>query len=154
MSKETIEYSASVSAVQSDVALYHQAMNLVCGKAPAVCAWTNWIDPASVHPTQQSILRSHFELWRGPAREFLIFGKRVTARPAECPSLDITFTDWPSRKQRVLSVPSVLQSTWKTLDGRQGSIFACIAREAVTVTVQGAALRLEPGEAVFRETRR
>lgn len=146
--------SASVSAVQSDVALYHQAMNLVCGKAPAVCAWTNWIDPASVHPTQQSILRSHFELWRGPAREFLIFGKRVTARPAECPSLDITFTDWPSRKQRVLSVPSVLQSTWKTLDGRQGSIFACIAREAVTVTVQGAALRLEPGEAVFRETRR
>jgi hypothetical protein len=143
--------SVGVSATPSDTALYAQGMNLVCGKAPAISTWTGWIDPATVDATQARLLRSHFDLWRGPARDYLVFGKRVTATPPAVPNMQITYTDWPSGKKQTLTVPSVLSTTYEIADGRRGQILASIAHTPVTVLVADQPLGLDPGQAVFRE---
>ena len=143
--------SVGVSTTPSDTALYAQGMNLVCGKAPAVATWSSWLDPATVEASQRRLLRSHFELWRGPARDYLVFGKRVASAPLAVPSMPITFTDWPSGKHQTFSVPSVLSTTWERSDGRRGEVLACISQSPVTILVAGRSLHLEPGEATFRE---
>lgn len=142
--------STGVTATPSETALYAQAMNLVCGKAPAVCVWTRWLDPATVDAAQQRLLRSHFDLWRGPAREFLVHGRRVTGMPPDVPTLSITFGSSTTARQ-TFAIPSALTSTYELPDGRRGVVLACIAREASFVLIEGRTIRLEPGEAVFRQ---
>jgi hypothetical protein len=143
--------SCGVSLTPSRRALYEQAMNLVCGKAPAVAVWNRWSEPSQIDAAQRRLLRSHGELWRGPAHDFLVFGRRIAAPAREVPSLDISFTDKSSKKPRTLRFPSVLDGLWELPDGRRGHVFACIADRPVTFAVDGEKMVLAPGETAFRQ---
>lgn len=142
--------SAYVSPWPSDVALYHQAMNLVCGKAAGVAVWTRWFDPATLHSAQRRLLTAHMDLWRGPAREFLVFGRRLETPPLAVPSIEITFSDKDGKTRRTMSFPAVLNAAWKSPDGRVGQIFAAISSKPVPVKIDEEELTLEPGQVEFR----
>lgn len=141
--------STPVSSSPNAPALYAQAMNLVCGKAPGVCTWTSWLDPATVDAVQKRMLRSHFAMWRGPAHDYLVFGRRVTVPALSVPTMPITYTDWPSGKKTTLEMAQVLTAVYELPGGKRGRVLACIAQEPVTVNADGKAVRLEPGEATF-----
>jgi hypothetical protein len=143
--------SCGVSTNASPTALYQQAMNLVCGKAPGVAVWTRPYDPAATHPLQARMLRSHFELWNGPAREFLVFGRRDASRALKAPRVRLKFSGKTPGQQTELEMPAVLHSAWRLPDGRAGAVFACIANEPVTFDANGRTLMLQPGEARFVE---
>ncbi len=132
------------------VALYQQAANLVCGKTPGASVWTRWFDPRSTHAFQRRLLRAHVALWRGPAREFLVFGQRVASPALNVPPCELNFYDWRKKTRTVLEVPSVLHSAWRLPDGRAGYVFACIAARAVSFDALGRSFTLRPGEAAFQ----
>lgn len=142
--------SCGVSTGRSRKALYEQAMNLVCGKTPAVAIWRNWGEPSQIDAAQRRLLRGHAELWRGPAHDFLVFGRRVATPALDVPLLEIVFSGKPPQKPRTLQFPAVLDSLWELPDGRRGRVFACIADGPVTLTVDGQKIVLAPGETAFR----
>lgn len=141
--------SCGVSTNKSGEALYQQGMNLVCGKAPGVAVWTRDYAPQATDPAQLRMLRSHFDLWRGPAQEFLVWGKRMAVAPLKVPALHRKFWTGTGQPPQELDVPAVLHSAWRLPDGRSGSVFAGIGDGAVTFEVHGRSLTLQPGEAVF-----
>jgi len=138
-----------VSERFSRTTLYQIGINLVCGKIPAVAIWGRWCEPEKVEATQRRLLKAHLDLWRGPAGEFLNFGRRVATPDLDVPSVEMTFTEKDGKTRRSLSVPSVLHSTWKLADGRMGTVFACIHDKPVTFAFGQRQLTLEPGTAVF-----
>ena len=142
--------SCQVSAKPWPVSLYQQAANLVCGKTPGVAVWTRWYDPRSTHEVQRRMLRVHFDLWRGPARDFLVFGRRIASPALNVPIREVSFYDWKKKTRTGLEVPSVLHSAWRLPDGRTGFVFACIAAKAVSFDALGHSFSLRPGEAAFR----
>lgn len=139
-----------VSPSPSRTTMYQLAMNLVCAKTPAVALWGRWLEPDKVDPAQQRLLRAHLDLWRGPAGEFLVYGRRVTAPPLDVPSIDMTFTEKDGKTRRPLAIPSVLDSLWRLPDGRQAALYVSIANAPVTFTAAGERLTLQPGQAECR----
>jgi hypothetical protein len=139
-----------VSEKPSRLALYQIGMNLVCGKIPSVAIWGRWCEPEKVDAPQRRLLKTHLDLWRGPAGEFLNFGQRVASPELDVPLLEMTFTEKDGRTRRPLSVPAVLHSKWKLADGRTGTIFACVNDKPVEFAFGNEKLKLEPGEALFR----
>jgi len=142
--------SCQVSSKPWPVSLYQQAMNLVCGKTPGVAVWRRRFDPRSTHEIQRRMLRAHFDLWRGPAREFLVFGQRTACPALNVPSRKVSFYDWKKKTRTALEVPGVLHSAWRLPDGRTGHVFACVAAQAVSFDALGHSFSLRPGEAAFR----
>ncbi|MGQ9576529.1 MAG: hypothetical protein ACUVUC_14550 [Thermoguttaceae bacterium] len=135
--------------------LYGLGMILVCGKAPSVAVWSREHDPSATHPAQLRMLRSHVELWRAPAREFLVFGQRVSTPPLDVPTVRHKFWTGQDRPPRELDCPSVLHSIWRLPDGREGTVVCCAASAPVTFQLDGKTLTLRPGEAQFiQQTRR
>jgi hypothetical protein len=141
--------SCAVSTQPSPTALYQQAMNLVCGKAPGVAVWTRSYDPKATDAAQARLLRGHVDLWRGPAREFLVFGQRMAAKPLDVPTVRGRFYTGGDRKPRELDVPAVLHSQWRSPAGDEAAVFACVANEPVSFSAFGQQLRLAPGEVKF-----
>lgn len=145
--------SCAVSTNDARPALYQQAMNLVCGKAPGVAVWTSPWDPARTHPFQTRLLRAHMALWSGPARDFLVFGRRIASAAPAVPPVELTLVERDGRTHRTISAPSVLHGTWRAPDGRTGTVYACIGGAPVEFPCGTEKVRLEPGEAVFRAAR-
>jgi hypothetical protein len=145
--------SCQVWPFASPVALYELGMNLVCGKSPGVAVWGRDHNPKATEAVQLRMLRSHFELWRGPAREFLVFGQRVTEPPLDVPNVRHKFWVGQGRPSRELECPVVLHSTWRLPDGRVGTVLACAASEPITFQVFGKTLTLQPGEGRFLQRR-
>ncbi|MEW6359700.1 MAG: DUF6259 domain-containing protein [Planctomycetota bacterium] len=143
--------SCGVSTNANLSVLCQQAMNLVCGKTPGVAVWTRDYDPKATDATQGRMLRSHFELWRGPAREFLVFGQRMATQPLQAPSIKHKFWTAPGKPPREMDLPAVLHSAWRLPDGRTGTVFACVAAEPVAFDALGKTVTLQPGEAQFIE---
>ncbi|MBI5688180.1 MAG: hypothetical protein HZC54_24170 [Verrucomicrobia bacterium] len=141
--------SCGVSTNAGGSTLYQQGMNLVCGKAPGVAVWTRAYDPKATDAAQARLLRGHVELWRGPAREFLVFGRRVAAKPLDVPTVRGKFYTGGDRKPRELDVPAVLHSQWRSPAGDEAAVFACVASEPVSFTAFGQQLKLAPGEVKF-----
>lgn len=141
--------SCGVSTAASTSTLYQQGMNLVCGKAPGVAVWTRSYDPKATDAAQARLLRGHIELWRGPAREFLVFGRRMAAKPLDVPTVRGRFYTGGDRKPHELNVPAVLHSQWRSPAGDEAAVFACVANEPVSFTAFGQQLRLAPGEVKF-----
>lgn len=142
--------SCAVSTNANSTALYQQAMNLVCGKTPAVSVWTQVYQPAATETAQARLLRGHVELWRGPAREFLVFGRRVATPPlSDVPMLHHKFWTAANRPSRELDLPAILQGCWRLPDGRVGSVFVCVANKPVSFESGQGVLTLQPGEAKF-----
>lgn len=141
--------SCSVSTEPSLTALYQQAMNLVCGKAPGVAVWGRDFDPRATETAQLRLLRGHVELWRGPAQEFLVFGQRVATPPLAVPTVRHRFFVRPGQPPRELGLPAVLHSAWKLPDGRRGTVFVCAAHEAVEFEWGQVRVKLQPGECRF-----
>lgn len=140
-----------VSERPSRFSLYQIGMNLVCGKMPAVAVWGRWCEPEKVDAPQRRLLKAHLDLWRGPAGEYLNFGRRVAAPELNVPPLELALTEKDGKTRRALSVPSVLHGVWKLADGRAGTIFACVHDQPVEFIFGREKLKLEPGEAVFRK---
>ncbi len=134
---------------KNPVSVYGLGMNLVTGKVPGITESLSDFDPASTEAVQSRLLRGSFDLWRGPAREFLVFGRRVTQPPLDVPSVRFNFWTGQGQPTRELDFPAVLHSTWRLPDGRTGTVLACIASEPVTFQVQGKTITLQPGEAQF-----
>ncbi len=135
----------------SRLATYQIGMNLVCGKIPAVALWSRWCDPEKLDPVQLRLLRQHIQLWRGPAGEFLNFGRRVASPDLDVPQMEMTFTEKDGKTKRSLALPSVLHTTWTLPDGRTGTIYACVDATPVDLTLNGQKQTLEPGQAIFRK---
>ncbi len=130
--------------------LYSLGMDLVCGKAPTAAVWGRDHDPKATDETQLRMLRSHFDLWHSSAREFLVFGQRVTQVPLEVPSIQISFSPLnTSKPSQELDCPSVLHNTWRLPDGRTGTVLACIAFNPIPLKIYGKEITLQPGEAQF-----
>ncbi len=142
-----------VSERPSRLAVYQIGMNLVCGKIPAAALWSRWCDPERLDSVQLRLLRAHLDLWRGPAGEFLNFGRRVATPDLNVSKMELTFTEKDGKTRRTLNVPSVLHSSWTLSDGRSGTVFACVDDERTEFTFTGEQISLEPGEAVFRAGR-
>ncbi|MCX7885688.1 MAG: DUF6259 domain-containing protein [Verrucomicrobiae bacterium] len=143
--------SCPVSSNFDPTILYQQGMNLVCGKATAVAVWGRNFDPRTTHSTQLRLLRSHIELWEGPAREFLVFGQRVSTPPLAVPTVRHRFFVRSGQPLRELDLPAVLHSVWKLPDGRRGAVFVCTAKDTVEFEWNNAKFRLQPGECIFVE---
>jgi hypothetical protein len=141
-----------VSDRPNRLAQYQIGMNLVCGKVPAVAVWGRWCEPEKVHPTQRRLLKAHLDLWRGPAGEYLNFGRRVASPELNVPLLEMAFMEKDAKTRRLLSVPSVLHSAWRLASGRGATLFASIHDEPVEFTFGSEKLRLAPGEAALRES--
>lgn len=142
--------SAHVSDHPSLLAVYHQAMNLVCGKAAGVAVWTRCFDPLKTDPTQARLLRSHLELWRS-ARDYLVFGRRLPTPPLAVGTVSVKFTGEHPKMPIEFAVPSVLHGLWQRADGRVACVLASIGSAAQTVEVFGRSVTLEPGQAVLVE---
>jgi hypothetical protein len=132
-------------------ALYEQGMNLVCGKTPDVSVWKRDYNPKTTHATQVRLLRSHLELWRGPAREYLVFGERVASRPLNVPTMTCKFFAEPGEPKGEIDLPVVLHSVWRQANGRVGTVFVCVNNKAVAFDALGEKITLEPGEVRFIE---
>lgn len=143
--------SCGVSDKPSLTSLCQQALNLVCGKTPGVAVWTRPYDPKATDAAQQRMLRSHFDLWRGPAREFLVFGERVATPPLNVPTVKHKFWVGTGKPPRELDLPAVLHSAWRLPDGRTGTVLACVSDKPVAVESYGKTMTLEPGQAVLLE---
>jgi len=143
--------SCYVSTDSSLTALYQQAMNLVCGKAPGVAVWNRDYDPRATDSAQLRLLRGHVELWHGSAREFLVFGQRVATPPLAVPQVHHRFHVRTGQPARELDLPAVLHSSWKLPDGRRGTVFVCAAKDPVEFETGGMKLKLQPGEVRFVE---
>ena len=139
-----------VSDKPSRLVLYQIGMNLVCGKIPAVALWGRWLDPKKLEMKQRRLLRAHIDLWRGPAGEFLNFGRRVASPALDVPSMEMTIAERDGKTRRGLTLPTVLHATWQLADGRSGTVFACVGDEPVTFDFHGSRLTLESGQAEFR----
>ena len=142
-----------VSERASQVAMYQLGMNLVCGKVPSVAVWGRWCDPRKLDPPQARLLRAHMDLWRSPAGEFLSFGQRLASPALDVPSFERTYMATDGKTRLRLSLPSVLHSSWRLVDGRVGTIFACVCDKPVEFTFGSETLVLAPGEAAFRPRR-
>ncbi len=142
--------SCQVSTQPWPVSLYQQAANLICGKTPGVAVWQRSFAPRSTHEFQRRMLRSHFDLWRGPAREFLVFGRRIASPALNVSTQKIKFYDSRKKTRTAIEVPSVLHSAWRLPDGRTGHVFACVAFQEVSFVALGHAFSLQPGEIAFR----
>lgn len=138
--------SCGVSTNAAFAPLYQQAMNLVCGKAPAVAVWTRAYDPKTTDPAQTRLLRGHVELWRGPGREFLVFGRRIATEPLNVPTIHYKSSPETNRPPRQWDVPAVLQSRWRSAAGNEAVVLACIGNEPVAFAAFGSQLKLAPGE--------
>lgn len=143
--------SCGVSERPSDLAVYQQGMNLVCGQNAAVAVWNRWFDPSAVDAVQRRLLRGHLDLWRGPAGEFLNFGRRVASPELDVSPLMLTFTEKDGKAKHSLSVPSVLHSAWRLADGRSATVFACVYNKPVDFTFDTRKFTLQPGETLFLE---
>ncbi len=143
--------SCGITTAPSLAALYQQAMNLVCGKTPAVAVWTRDFDPRKTDPAQLRLLRQHAELWRGPAREFLVFGERVASPPLAVPQVQHKFFVYAGQPEHKLAQPAVLHSAWKLPDGRSGTVYVCAAQDTIEFEAGGTTFKLQPGEARFVE---
>lgn len=141
--------SCGVSASTSTSTLYQQGMNLVCGKTPGVAVWTRPYDPKTTDAPQARLLRGHVELWRGPAREFLVFGRRVATGPLDVPRVRCKFFTGAGRPPRELEVPAVLHSQWRAPAGDEAAVFVCVGNEPVSFTAFGQNFKLAPGEVKF-----
>jgi hypothetical protein len=135
------------------VAHYHQGMSLVCGKAPGAAAGGRAYDPAAAHESQVRLLRGYFDLWRGPAREFLVFGERVACQPLDVPEISQRFFPMehrdPDAKPTEYKPPSVLHSVWRSSSGAKAAVFVCIDKKRVTFDAFGSRFSLQPGEVKF-----
>jgi len=143
--------SCPVSTNANPTALYQQGMNLVCGKAPGVSVWGRDFDPRTTDPAQVRLLRGHVELWRGPSRDFLVFGRRVATPPLTVPLVRHRFFVRAGQPLREIDVPAVLHSSWELSDARRGRVLVCVAKEPVEFEWGGAKLKLQPGECRFVE---
>jgi len=141
--------SCGVSTSASAGTLYQQGMNLVCGKTPGVAVWTRPYDPKATDAAQARLLRGHVELWRGPAREFLVFGRRVATGPLDVPRVRCKFFTGAGRSPRELELPAVLHSQWRTRAGDEAAVFVCVGNEPVSFTAFGRQLELAPGGVKF-----
>lgn len=137
--------SCQVWPWKSASALYEVGMNLVTGKVPGIAEWVREFNPATTEPIQSRLLRGYFDLWRGPAHEFLIFGQRVTEPSLNAPTITrkAFVKSGPSKE---IQSPTILHETWRLPDGRTGSIIACVHYEAISFDYHGKALTLQPGE--------
>jgi hypothetical protein len=145
--------SCPVSSNESPTAVYAQGMNMVCGKAPGVAVWTRDFDPLTTHETQKRLLSAHCALWHGPARDFLVFGQRMTEPPLDVPAQALIFRDWsrPGGPRTEVEVPSVLRGSWRLPDGRVGRVYVNVTGGPISFAAPGGEIRLEPGEAAFRQ---
>ena len=141
--------SCGVSTSANAGTLYQQGMNLVCGKTPGVAVWTRPYDPKTTDAVQARLLRGHVELWRGPAREFLVFGRRVAAGPLDVPTVRCKFFTGGDRPPRELDVPAVLHSQWRLPVGDEAAVFVCVGNGPVSFTAFGQRFELVPGEVKF-----
>jgi hypothetical protein len=143
--------SCGVSTAPSSMALYQQAMNLICGKAPGVAVWTRAYEPAKTDAAQARLLRGHMKLWKetGACRSCLVFGKRL-AMPRDfvqgVPTTRVKFWTGPQRPVRELEIPAVLCSHWRSPDGDEVVVMASVANEPVTFRAGRVEMTMQPGE--------
>ncbi len=146
--------SCAVTPEPNSTALYQQAMNLVCGKAPGVAVWGRAYDPAKTDAAQARLMRGHLELWKDNSlsRACLVFGKRLATPPdfiQGVPTIRVKFWAGPKRPSRELETPAVLHSRWRTPDGGEAAVFVCIGNAPVSFTAFGQRFELVPGDVKF-----
>jgi hypothetical protein len=118
------------------------ALNLINGKIPAAASWDDLLWARDIHPDQARLMRAAVELMRTPARDYLLFGKRLRTEPLPVPALEVPvpvsiggkYTTEPRK------FPSVLHSGWVLPNGRIGYVAVNVGKEKVTLElpVQGA----------------
>jgi len=122
--------SCSVSTNRQATALYQQAMNLICGKAPGVAVWTRTYDPSRTDEAQARLLRHHVRLWK-TSPQYLVFGERIASPPLAVPSVTNRFWIAANRPARELVMPAVLHSAWRASDNTTATVYVCIANGPV-----------------------
>ena len=142
--------SCSVSTNRQATALYQQAMNLACGKAPGAAVWTRTYDPSRTDEAQTRLLRNHVRLWK-TSPQFLVFGERLASPPLAVPTITNHFWTAANRPPRELVMPAVLHSAWRAPDKKTATVYACIANGPVTFEASGKSTVLQPGEALIIE---
>jgi hypothetical protein len=145
--------SSHVAEHPSQLAVYHQAMNLVCGKTAGAAVWSRCFDPLKTHPIQARVLRSHLDLWR-TRRDYLALGRRLPTPPLAVDSLRIKFPTETPKIPRELEVPAVLHTLWQRADGRVACVLASIDTRPQIVEIFDQKVTLEPGQAVLVEGKR
>jgi Domain of unknown function (DUF6259) len=143
--------SCAISPEPNSTALYQQAMNLVCGKAPGVAVWTRAYDPEKTDAAQARLLRGHLDLWKNNSvsQACLVFGKRLALPPdfiQGAPAVHVKFWSGPKRPARELEVPAVLCSQWQSPQGDVVVVLACVAGEPVRFRAGRSEMTLQPGE--------
>lgn len=143
--------SAGISDRPSAQNIYSAAANLINGKIPAAAVWTRYLDPARVERAQLELLAESGALFRGPARDFLLFGERLPTPARAGPEVTVPVWIQAANKSEPYRFPSVLESAWRLPDGRTGRVLVNIGTSPVEVgwPARPGRLRLAPHRPVF-----
>ena len=108
-------------------AYYDVAMNLVCGKAPAISVGRNNINPAKANAVIVKILREHVRLMREHS-EFLVYGRQVATSAPDVPAFSASI--WEKGVKKTFNLPSVVYARWESPDKKRADVYVCIADKA------------------------
>lgn len=81
--------------------------------------WAPWQPHVGSDDDAVASMRSMVAMRRGPARDFLVFGRMLT--PAKVAGIAIIAWEWNSRLNRI---PAVFHAAWQAPDGRTGVVLA------------------------------
>jgi len=124
------------------------AYNLVSGEIPGAVLvgdgrllnadtwnWAPWDPPIGDNDSSMQMLKSAVALRRGPARDFLVFGRMM--RPAAVTGIPTMRWQHGGRDHQI---PAVFHSAWRAPDGRLGLVLANWTTEAQQMRARDARL--------------
>ncbi len=138
--------SAGVSKDANAQNIYSAAANLVNGKIAAAAVWGRNQPPAEVHPAQRELLTSALAMARGPAHEFLLYGKRLPTPKLQTPDVKIPIWVQSAAKGEDRAFPAIVQALYQLPDGRKGWIAVNVSNAPVEVKP---GINLDPGQPIF-----
>jgi hypothetical protein len=125
----------ALSARASPFTVMALALNVINGKIPGAASWDSILPARDVHPDQAQMLRAGLELMRTPARDYLLFGKRLHTEPLPVADLDIPVPVSSGGKvaEERRRFRGVLHSGWMLPDGRIGYVAVNIGKQKLTL---------------------
>ncbi|MBU0608287.1 MAG: hypothetical protein KKI08_10380, partial [Armatimonadetes bacterium] len=131
------------------------AKGFAAGLMPGLQPYDNTL-PAEGTTRYSGFFRRCMDLYLGPAREYLVFGRMLKAPPLNIPQRTLSL----GKDRGETTVPAVWHSLWQLEDGRRGLVLLNPETEAhtltfdlTTLTPAGATVRLVAPDAAAREIR-
>jgi hypothetical protein len=125
----------ALSARASRFTVMALAQNVINGKIPGAATWDSILPASDIHPDQAQMLRAGLALMRTPARDYLLFGKRLRTEllPVTDEEIPVPVSSGGNYAEERRRFPGVLHSGWILSDGRVGYVAVNIGKQKLTL---------------------